>query len=433
MMPRLRHISTIPARTTLFLPMQCRHRSSKATESKSGFSFSQYFASQGKAGKSNASKRPSASLLLQMMNLIHPIETKKKKAPINDNTSYSWAIIATVAIFAIGTGTALYSANKKKLIIDKSVLRNKDLDPSKLKVIDAMRISSTGKKVLPGHTQAHKVAFVNDKGETEYYYYKEPNNRDSLIKELIVGSIARALLGKKVPDIYAVETPLNDKENHSHFAVMSEGLGGNVKRDNLETWAESYSEDEEEIKFGPKHLGEAIAFDMLMGKTDCKLANLVLIKNNEGECYTIDQESALRKKSKFLKKASSGVEFLCEFAKDTFDDRFKNGLAPDNVEVKTDPNQPVKDKTSIKAKIYPILETAINADIESGKVLELYKKFASLTDQDFENIFNQFGTLIHQDERKLILADLKQRQERTREYLASQENILQTALKKVLR
>jgi hypothetical protein len=201
-------------------------------------------------------------------------------------------------------------------------------------------------------------------------------------------------------------------------------LGGNVRRDNLEQWVEAYDLDEEEIKFGPMHLGEPVAFDMVMGKSDTKFANLVIIRNHEGEGYSIDNESACDNSDVlFVTSVQDAVNFIAEYKDDTSKERFMMGSAhTPEVNLRDNPHQHLKSNRNILRKARPIIEAAIENDITNGRIDQLYKNFVALNENDFNDIFNQFGTLIHEDERKEFIREFTYRQKITREFVEKNEN-----------
>lgn len=313
----------------------------------------------------------------------------------------------------------VYRENVKMPVVDKSVLRANDDDNQNndLWVVDALTLKVIEHRVTSGRSHGHKVKHAHETEDHRYYYFKEPFDRQRLIKELVVGALGRDLFGGLFPRVFAVETPLNDLEDDSRYALISESLGEKAGNMNLEDWARLYAEDH--IDYVPTHLGTSIAFDMLMGKTDCKLANLIVKKMNGGNCYSIDHETSLMMAPEFLKDDKEGLQFICEFSPKTLGEHIYEQNGDGAVDTETDNmHQPLRGNREVKNTISPVLRAAIRNDLVNGRVIAFYEKFANTSETDLRKLFTRFGSLIHADEQENLLKDLQARQVATRQYLA---------------
>lgn len=313
----------------------------------------------------------------------------------------------------------IYRENVQEPVIDKSVLRDDRFANQKLNVVDALTLKSTGHEMTSGRSRGHKVMHAHEDEEHKYYYYKEPFSREGLLKEFIIGVLGRDMFGEKFPRVLAVETATNDLDDDSRYGIISESLSEKGGNKNLEDWAQLYAEDN--INFVPLNLGVSIAFDMLFGKSDCKLANLIVEKST-GECYSIDHESGFDMPPTFVTDEMSALEFICEYRKKTSSEHAIEQQFEGVVDTQVDNlHQPLKGEIQIKNKIAPVLLQAIKNDINNGKVTEFYEKFVSLSDADFKNIYARFGSLFHAEERNQYLKLMQARQAATRAFLAEHQ------------
>ena len=281
--------------------------------------------------------------------------------------------------------------------------------------------SSAGSRISGGRSQGHKVQRLNPiTQEPEYFYYKEVIDRAALLNELVVGGLARELCGPDAKEITEVrfplfllhETALNDAEDHSRYAVLSESVG-TAPHSDIEVWAQDYFHDHEFVKFKPKHLGVALALDAMVGKSDCKLANLVSLRDSQGYCYSIDHESAFAKAPLFIEKAEDALGYIGEFRRKSIVELGHEDNCP-GLDTRDDPNQPLKARLDVQTAIRPILLKAIQNDIESGRIAAFYKKFASLSDEKLKKVIGQYGLLTEKEELeyfrrlKVIQGELRQ-------------------------
>lgn len=288
-------------------------------------------------------------------------------------------------------------------VVDVSVLRTLG-QRVPLSVIDSSVLSRAGSKIAAGRSKGHKVSRRLPDGSLQYFYYKLPYFRGGFVKELIAAALARHLLGEQAPAVYAVEKPEESDARRAQYALVSESLGTNVQYDNLESWAFLYEQDDEELRYGPKHLGLALAFKLLLGDSDAKAANFVLLRNQQGNCYSIDHEYAFDLAPAFIRDSSSAVSRLKDFRTDQ-QDRYI----------------PLQANPALLQKIEPVLERAVQCDLDDGSVMALYERFASLTEADIQTMFDRYGSLINEDEKASITQDLRYRQADTREFIESYE------------
>lgn len=317
----------------------------------------------------------------------------------------------------------IYSENVKKPVIDKSVLRAGDDENENkdLWVIDALTLKVIDHHVTVGRSRGHKVRHAHETEDHRYYYFKEPFDRSRLIKELVVGALGREIFGELFPRVYAVETPINDLDDDSRYDLISESLGEKAGNMNLEQWARLFAG--QAIDYAPTHLGTSIAFDMLMGKTDCKLANLIVKRQNGGNCYSIDHETSLFMAPQFLLHEKEGLRFIGEFSQKSLGEHIYEQNGDGAVDTESDNmHQPLRGDKATKDVIAPVLRTAIRNDMTNGKVLAMYEKFVSMSESDLTKLFTRYGTLIHPNEQASIMRDLLARQAATREYLAQFKN-----------
>lgn len=339
-------------------------------------------------------------------------------------SSSPYGSLKTWVQFVAGTSALAYlfcSDHIKQPTVDKSVLKNDEFKHNaNLSVIDALRLSSASDQFEIGHSHVHKVKFNNNSKE-EYYYHKETFTRNTLLNELVFGKLLFKLIGNDFPNVYAVETPLNDVKDNSKYSVISQSVG--TSNMNLQDWAYQYSSSEDRSTLPlPRHLGLAIATEKLLGKFDCKLQNLVMVNDGNAHSYSIDHESMLAKAPTILTNAKEGLRYIGEFSqKDT---AFEN--AADSIGGGADgnenPYQPIKNEGDIKKLIKPILQQAINEDLENGVVMAFYQKFADFTEEELNQIYDSFGSLMTGEERKQYTDNIKQRQQFVREYLATCQN-----------
>lgn len=332
---------------------------------------------------------------------------------------------------AAGAGAAtllflhqLYHSNIKDPVLDNTIdidlSRNGTRETTPLRFINEDQLISSGDLHLPGRSDARKVYFLDENGEQVYCYHKETFTRSMLINELVVGTLGKLLMDHDYPIVYAVQKPLKNDSSRSQFSFLSGSLFGV----DLEEWCRNFSHDKEEYKLGPRHLGLALAFDMLFGKSDIKLANLVVKRATEekGRCYSIDHESAFNKPPVILADAKQALGLIGEFHGKTFNALLREEVADGMLDTSNDPNQPLKDQFAIKNAVSPILLSAIQADMDDGKVTAFYKRFAALDDKQFEKAFAPFAGFIRDDEKASIISRLKDAQALVREHLQHRQD-----------
>jgi len=310
----------------------------------------------------------------------------------------------------------IYKDNVQTPLIDKSVLRDAEYEDKDVDVIDAMTLKSVDHHVTSGRSHGYKVSHAHEDEEHRFYYYKEPFSREGYLNELVLGGLLRQILGEAFPRIMAVETPVNDLEDDSRYGLISESLNEKKGNLNLEEWATLYVQGE--ITDIPEHLGISVAADMLFGKTDSKLANLVFMRKHAGDCYSIDHESGCALRAQFLTQPNEGLAFIGEFRKKTLSEHVFEQQADGVVDTAADNrHQPLKGNDEVKRIIAPVLIKAINNDIENRSVIAFYEKFAALSEADIKKVFARYGSLIHADEQERYLKDIQARQEETRKFL----------------
>jgi hypothetical protein len=336
----------------------------------------------------------------------------------------------TFAAFA--TGIAIFSyhlrkANRQDPVLDKSVLKYTDLDSEHLYIVNALHLLSASHTVTSGRSAGHRVRprqkhLLHD---SESYYYKEPFGRKCLLNELVYGALGRTLIGKEFPEVYAVETPLNDLEDTSRYSFISENVGDALENLNLEEWAVRFSNNQHEGRM-PARLGVALAFDLLFGKSDSKLANLVIVSDNNlsrhGACYSIDHESCGTDQARFLTNPEDGLVKIGEYSKKTcLDVVFDQQMEGTGINTNDNPHQPLKSDDKVKNSVAPVLYAAMENEINNGKVMQMYQRFAAIKPEDIDSIFARYGTLLTTEERQEYTADILKRQAATKHFLAEQE------------
>lgn len=349
------------------------------------------------------------------------------------------AKFAAAAGLVAYTGYNVIKSQFKQKVIDTSVLRSYG-DDAELNVLDALRLHSASNGYTTGRTCGHRVYVQNhEENRLDYYFYKETYDRDDLIKELFYGALGRHLAGDIFPDVFLVETPLNDASDHSRYAFLSENVGDDEENNDLEKWAKLYHSPDSDNYVTPSYLGVALAYSMLMGQSDCKLANLAVISDaeyaREGSCYPIDFESCENLPPLFLTKASDAIEFIGEFRAKSLAELTMEINADGLLDTQDDAHKPLRDKSDVKDAIYPVLLHAVQKDIDEESVIQLYRGFACMNDESIHAIFDKFGCFIRESERKHLLNNVHMRQQATREFLEvydlSTQETRQSAIRKL--
>ncbi len=267
-------------------------------------------------------------------------------------------------------------------------------------VVDHSALTRASTKLAAGRSKGYKVKCQLSDESAQYFYYKLPFYRGGFVKELAVAALARKLLGEHAPMVYAVETPQASDSSQSQYALISQSLATNLHYDNLENWALQYEADDEEIKFSPRHMGLSLAFKLMLGDSDIKAANFVLLRDQQGYCYSIDHEYAFDHGPVFVRDAASAVRELNDYKSDAGNFYFL-----------------LRSKTALLDKMFPVLQRAVQRDIDDGSMLALYERFVNLTDEDIQALYDQYGSLINADERAFFTHELKFRQECAKEYI----------------
>lgn len=286
-------------------------------------------------------------------------------------------------------------------------------------VIHANQLHQTDVSYV-GRSSGRQVYLENRQGEKEYFFYKEAFYREKLINELLYGALAKALFPEEYPRIFLVESPLSARRHISRYSMISEILGHHAVNANLEEWTQSYAVGQKEGCF--TNLGPALAFDMLMGKTDIKWANFA--KSDSGIIYSIDHENAGGNQSHFIENGFDAVQYIGEFAKATplqlghqyvgYDESMLIG--------EEDFHMPLKDDKTIKNMMRPLFAQAIQQDKENGKILAFYERFAALTLDEITAIAASYGDFITREEQQSFIQDIQKRQALTRCFLAEKTN-----------
>ncbi len=275
-----------------------------------------------------------------------------------------------------------------------------------LRVVKEAEFCRAGSKISGGRSKGHKLMRQLADGTHEFYYFKLPYYRWGFVKELIAGALARELMGELAPMVCAIEMSSKNEKGLFQYGLISQSLGSNLHYDNLENWAFQYKEDFEEEKFGPKHLGCGLAFKLLLGDSDAKAANFVLLRDQQGHVYGIDNEYAFDLAPEFITDASVAVKRLKDFHIAESDSQFV----------------PLQMEPELLKKIFPVFVAAVQHDIDSGELLELYRKFADLSLSRLKGLFNQFGPLINDKEQESLLKDLLARQQMTLKFITEHDS-----------
>jgi hypothetical protein len=275
-----------------------------------------------------------------------------------------------------------------------------------LNIVDDASLIRASNTLAPGRSQGHKVKFQLIDGGERYFYYKMPFDRIGFVKELVVGALARLLLGNEAPLVCAVEKPHQSNSEQSQYTLISEILSTTSTHDNLERWARLYYQDEEALKIGPKHMGLSLAFKLLVGDSDAKLANFVLAYNGEGLCYSIDHEYTFNLPPVFIRDAGAAVRKIKDFNPQKHQQR----------------DVPLQEAPEVTSKIGPLLCAAVKRDVDDGSVMRLYERFVRLTSNDIETLFEQFGSLISMEERAVFQSAIQLRQRAAEEFIEELNN-----------
>ncbi len=366
--------------------------------------------------RANVHGKSEVDLINNLSEPLYPSHTEVKKSSIHlqkqanihgrganptNNSRQSFSPLSLMWLGGVGTVLAgglyySYLNNTKVPIIDRSVLKT-NKGRTDLLVVGAHELEAAGHKSCVGRSSAHKVQRDNPvTKDIDYYYFKETFDRASLIKELVFGALGREL-DKNFPQVLLCETPRNDKDDSSSYALLSQSVGGSKPYSNLEAWAYDLFDDYEFAKYAPKHLGRSLAYAMLLGKTDIKLANFVGIWDENGICYPIDNESALKASAVCITDADEALEFIGEFANKRFMDHAHEQNC-DTLNVKDDIDRPIKSREDVKKLIRPVLLAAIQRDIDNGQIEAFYKSFVALSDETIKKTVSQFGLLTDKEQ-----------------------------------
>lgn len=330
--------------------------------------------------------------MLRFFNQLSAITTNHRMSAVTQRTVWQQAVTARPPI-------------RQQDVLDRSVLHTTG-QLGFLHVIDRASLHSAGTKISGGRSKGHKLMRIMPDGAREFYYFKLPFYRWGFIKELIAGALARELMGEHEPKVYALELSHDDKTGLAQYGLLSQSLGSNLHYDNLENWAYLYNEDYEEALFGPKHLGCSLAFKLLLGDSDAKAANIVMLRDQQGHCYSIDHEYAFDYAPQFITDADVAVKQLKDFHAGTEEGHFI----------------PLQKEPELLARVFPVFRDAVQCDIESGEVIKLYENFANLSLNRLHRLFNQYGPLVHTEERDCLLKDLLARQEATLKFINTQDS-----------
>ena len=256
-----------------------------------------------------------------------------------------------------------------------------------------------------GRSQGSKYSMVKSEGEDEYYYQKDCSCRQYLLDEAFVGSLMRLLEGESYPKVLIAERPLT--ETSSGYSILSQSITyGNQLNENLETWAKSLLESEEPLRNPPDGIGVALALDMLLGKIDSKLPNLVTPRG--GEVYSIDHEHSFSNPPAFYSSPTSSLRQLLEY-QSVIECNGRN----EEVELSRFNYRSFREKF-----LKPQLGKFIEEDWQNGKITAMYERFVALTDAELTAIFDQYGpSLFGAEERSYYLDQTHQGQQACREYL----------------
>lgn len=282
-------------------------------------------------------------------------------------------------------------------VIGRATLR---IEPPRvpLNIVDHAALERVSELKASGRSKGHKVKRKLPDGSESYYYFKIPFDRIGFVTELVAGALARLLLGKKVPSVYAVEKAHDGDQSEYMFIseIVSDGL-----HDNLETWARLYGQDQEMKKASPKYMGLSIAFKLLLGDADPKLANFIVPYDGEEHCYSIDHEFTFKMPPVFVRDPAEAIRRLKDF----------------NPKEKNNRDIPLQAQPEIISKIEPVLSAAVKRNIDDGSIIAFYERFARLTPQDIQMTFEQFGSLVSEEERAVFQSAIELRQQAVKDFL----------------
>lgn len=243
-------------------------------------------------------------------------------------------------------------------------------------VVSSHNIFETGKCSSDGRLGASIVSLNNFKfkGPNIFYYKKALTSNEHLLNDVIASSLAREIFDNDYPLILFSQCSGKN-------SLLSQCIAGSVPYSNVKNWV-----NQKNAIYFPKHLGEAVAFKMLIGEGDSSLENIVVILNKEGRCYSIDHEFAFEHTPKFI---SDDGETAFEF---------------------------------MRIQQNKILKEAVRNDIENGRITAFYEKFANLPDERVEKMLDRFPILSIK-EREIYLDQIKSRQVAAREFLDKKASI----------
>jgi len=290
-------------------------------------------------------------------------------------------------------GSSVPSKKDTDDLADDHLTSNSLIDTENPLIRSLDQFQPAGKLRKQGSSSTQKVQQYNSKTDKiDYFIIKHLPSRKALLNELVSGLIAKKLCGEYYPNVYIVKIQSSHNKGKVKLALLSDSPNHNhTYCNNLSEWTKSLYLDHEYIRYKPRHLGLAIAFDMLIGKS-ISLDNLINVYTNNSFCYSINHQDAFKNPSQFLSNSEEAF-----------------------------------DQTSITNKYmgnmsYQSLKNAIKDDFTNGSLKAFYEKFQNISKKEWQQELQQLKPFIRNDEIEQYIEKLSLCQVRCTEFLNKQIN-----------
>lgn len=339
------------------------------------------------------------------------VDTSYKTEP---NYANLIRILATVGVIALIAH--IFYSDKVKEHQDHAPLLDSDAETDHIK--NASNFSEVVSNKIPGRAGAKKFLYIDANGHKEFFYVKESFSREKFVNELIYGNFLYVITEGTFPQVVLIQGDINKDGKARYFIGSKSNSYYGAEAINLGEWRDEYINDEEvrAIIDKPKGLGLALFIKVLLGDKDIKLDNLVNIQSDDSDCYGIDNEYCNPQKGKVI---IDSYQLLASINK-------PNRL--DNAHLEKDDIISFEADNGIQVDellIEPFI-TAIEHDLNEGKIFKLMLKIANLTENDMENIISPYEDFLRIEEKSFYKYQIETIKTNVIEFLSKEYGLEQT-------
>lgn len=321
-----------------------------------------------------------------------------KMPPVRSNAIKS--VIAPI----VGVGAASAAVIACLLDKEKPFEIEGDIEQqSQATVISTHQIIRVDSKATVGRSRGHIVWTEGVAKTSNVFYNKKVYSREKLLNELVLCGLLHDLYKETdtpFPAVFVLERTTH--AGKKLYSFMSEDVGGTARNINLLHYLKARGTTELDLS-KLKNIGVIVAFNRLVGNTDCNLKNFILHQQTGVDyLYGIDFEYAFIQKPSLLTSAEQVSETIVELINPVF--QFTTAMQFNDTIASFSKRQ---------------LIAAIKNELDDGSVIMFYQKFADMTRNQIEDSLSRLDGLMTPVEKTSYLAKILNSQQLVHNHLIS--------------